>query len=216
MDNYRSHSHILSLPSRLFYHDELRVQADNSLTHTFCQWKELPTQGVPLIFHGVRGEDLREGNSPSWFNPMETVEVVKYLQNILKNDEINITTDDIGIITPYRKQVEKIRLLIDRLGIDEVKIGSVEEFQGQERQVIIISTVRSNEELIGFDKKHTLGFLSNPKRFNVAITRAQALLIIVGNPHVLMQDTHWKSLINYCVEVGAYVGCDLPPSSLDL
>ncbi|XP_053377782.1 RNA helicase Mov10l1-like [Mercenaria mercenaria] len=216
VDNYRSHRNILSLPSKLFYHNELKEQADSGLTHTFSQWKELPTQGVPVIFHGVRGEDLREGNSPSWFNAMETVQVVRYLQNVLKDDSIQITCDDIGVITPYRKQVEKIRLLVNKLGMDEVKVGSVEEFQGQERQVIIISTVRSNEEMIGFDERHTIGFLSNPKRFNVAITRAQALLIIIGNPYVLMQDIYWKSLINYCVEVGAYVGCDLPPTSLDL
>lgn len=76
--------------------------------------------------------------------------------------------------------------------------------------------VRSNEDLVGFDQRHTLGFVSNPKRFNVAVTRAQALLIIVGNPYVLIQDLYWKSLLNYCVEVGAYIGCDLPPTSLDL
>ena len=53
--------------------------------------------------------------------------------------------------------------------------------------VFISVQVRSNENMIGFDRRHTLGFLSNPKRFNVAITRAQALLIVIGNPHVLYQ-----------------------------
>lgn len=53
--------------------------------------------------------------------------------------------------------------------------------------MIIISTVRSSAEHIESDLKHNLGFLRNPKRFNVAVTRAQALLIIVGNPHVLAQ-----------------------------
>ncbi|KAL4226058.1 hypothetical protein ACF0H5_014046 [Mactra antiquata] len=216
VDNYRSHKDILSLPSRLFYNDELIVKADPRLTHTFCKWNGLPVKHSPVIFHGVRGEDFREGNSPSWFNPMETVEVVKYLQSVLHDDNIQISCDDIGVITPYRKQVEKIRLLVDKLGMDEIKVGSVEEFQGQERQVIIISTVRSNEDLIGFDEHHTLGFLSNPKRFNVAITRAQALLIVIGNPFILTQDKYWRDLITYCVELGAYRGCDLPPTSLDL
>ena len=45
--------------------------------------------------------------------------------------------------------------------------------------------VRSNESLVGVDVRHSVGFLSNPKRFNVAITRAQALLVVIGNPHVL-------------------------------
>ena len=56
--------------------------------------------------------------------------------------------------------------------------------------MIIISTVRSNADHIGFDLKHNLGFLDNPKRFNVAVTRAQALLIIVGNPSVLGRDAN--------------------------
>jgi superfamily I DNA and/or RNA helicase len=55
--------------------------------------------------------------------------------------------------------------------------------------------------MIGFDKMHTIGFLSNPKRFNVAITRAQALLIVIGNPYVLIQVNKWllQEIINrYC------------------
>ncbi|KAK3587543.1 hypothetical protein CHS0354_004830 [Potamilus streckersoni] len=216
VDNYRSHSAILSLPSQLFYHDELIVQAERQLTQTFVGWKELPNPNVPVIFHGIRGDDVREGDSPSWFNPVETVQVVCYLQTVLQDPSFKIRPDDIGVITPYRKQVEKIRLLINKLGMDMMKVGSVEEFQGQERPVIIISTVRSNEDLIGFDQKHSLGFLSNPKRFNVSITRAQALLVIIGNPYVLMQDVYWKALIEYCVKNGAYKGCDLPLSSFHL
>ncbi|XP_065937840.1 RNA helicase Mov10l1 [Magallana gigas] len=208
VDNYRSHPAILTLTSKLFYYDELKEKADRALTHSLCQWTGLPRVGFPVIFHGVRGEDLREGNSPSWFNPAEVVQVVRYLQGV--QTEQSVAPDDIGIITPYRKQVEKIRLLIDKLGMERVKVGSVEEFQGQQRKVIIISTVRANERMIGFDKKHTLGFLSNPKRFNVAISRAQALLVIVGNPYVLAQDKYWQVLIQYCIENGGYCGCDIP------
>lgn len=208
--NYRSHSSLLQLPSELFYSNELQVKAEKQLTHSLCGWKSLPNKTVPIIFHGIRGEDLREGNSPSWFNPFETVQVVRYLQGLLADYSCYLTEDDIGIITPYRKQVEKIRLLMSHLGRDNVKIGSVEEFQGQERKAIIISTVRANEDFIEFDKQHTLGFLSNPKRFNVCITRAQALLIIVGNPYVLMHDNYWLALLKQCIENHAYVGCELP------
>jgi len=151
---------------------------------------------------------LREGNSPSWFNPAEVVEVVKYVQEVVSFPDITI--GDIGIITPYRKQVEKIRLLLEGVNLEGVKVGSVEEFQGQERQVIIISTVRSNESYVTFDQRHTLGFLSNPKRFNVAITRAQSLLVIIGNPHILCMDPYWCALVQYCVAHSAYRGCELP------
>ena len=53
----------------------------------------------------VQGEDMREGNSPSWFNPQEAVLVMKYLQSVVNNGFYALTFDDIGIITPYRKQV---------------------------------------------------------------------------------------------------------------
>jgi len=72
---------------------------------------------------------------------VEAVQVVKYLQALKSSDKLSIKLCDVGIITPYRKQVEKTRLLLASVGLDEVKVGSVVEFQGQERLVIIISTV---------------------------------------------------------------------------
>ncbi len=59
--------------------------------------------------------------------------------------------------------------------------------EGEAQRISLSSQVRSRESLVKFDVRHNLGFLSNPKRFNVAITRAQALLVVVGNPHVLAQ-----------------------------
>lgn len=187
VNNYRSHPAVLKLPSAVFYHDELQPCADVNMRESLSHWEKLPCKGFPVLFHGLKGEDLREGNSPSWFNPVEAVQVMKYLQSLRSDEKFPLKLTDIGVITPYRKQVEKLRLLLDRLGLGEVKVGSVEEFQGQERLAIIISTVRSDESLVGVDVRHSVGFLSNPKRFNVAITRAQALLVVVGNPHVLCQ-----------------------------
>lgn len=134
---------------------------------------------------------MREGNSPSWFNPVEAVQVssaspppshslspsslhtsftfqvVRYVQSLKDNYTYAPKLEDIAIITPYRKQasptkfsplflppfftsiftppfslqVEKIRQLLCSVGVEAVRVGSVEEFQGQERQAIIISTV---------------------------------------------------------------------------
>ncbi|XP_009956297.1 PREDICTED: putative helicase Mov10l1, partial [Leptosomus discolor] len=205
--NYRSHSALLALPSKLFYHKELEVCADTSVVTSLLHWGKLPRKGFPLIFHGIRGSETREGRSPSWFNPAEAVRVMQYCCQLAKNAAVSVT--DIGVITPYRKQVEKIRLLLRSIDLADIKVGTVEEFQGQEYTVIILSTVRSREGLFDDDNQY-LGFLSNPKRFNVAITRAKALLIVVGNPHVLVKDACFCALLEYSLVNRVYVGCDLP------
>lgn len=92
------------------------------------------------------------------------------------------------------------------------KVGSVEEFQGQERMMMILSTVRSNMKLIQKDVTHSLGFVASPRRLNVALTRGRALLIIIGDPHLLSFDNYWRTVLTYCVKRNAYIGCDLPLS----
>lgn len=91
----------------------------------------------------------------------------------------------------------------------------MEEFQGQERSVILISTVRSSQSFVQLDLDFNLGFLKNPKRFNVAVTRAKALLIVVGNPLLLGHDPDWKAFLEFCKENGGYTGCPFP-AKLDL
>ncbi|XP_055108827.2 RNA helicase Mov10l1 isoform X1 [Symphalangus syndactylus] len=208
--NYRSHEALLTLPSRLFYHRELEVCADPTVVTSLLGWEKLPKKGFPLIFHGVRGSEVREGKSPSWFNPTEAVQVLRYCCLLAQSISSQVSASDIGVITPYRKQVEKIRILLRNVDLMDIKVGSVEEFQGQEYLVIIISTVRSNEDRFE-DDRYFLGFLSNSKRFNVAITRAKALLIVLGNPHVLVRDPCFGALLEYSITNGVYMGCDLPP-----
>ncbi|XP_009874106.1 PREDICTED: putative helicase Mov10l1, partial [Apaloderma vittatum] len=207
--NYRSHSALLALPSKLFYHKELEVCADPSVVTSLLHWRKLPRKEFPLIFHGVRGNETREGHNPSWFNPTEAVQVMQYCCHLAKNENTAVSVTDIGVITPYRKQVEKIRFLLRSIDLADIKVGTVEEFQGQEYKVIILSTVRSHEGVFS-DEKRYLGFLCNPKRFNVAITRAKALLIVVGNPHVLVKDPCFCALLEYSLMNRVYVGCDLP------
>ncbi|XP_014748939.1 PREDICTED: putative helicase MOV-10 [Sturnus vulgaris] len=218
--NYRSHEAILRIPNELFYDNELKVckRDGRDIQNLYCTWEELPKKGFPIIFHGVCGEDQREAKSPSFFNTAEIEVVVHYLKKLLlsqgKGSCPAVSPKEIGIISPYRKQVEKIRKAITSLdpdlrklpAVSHLKVGSVEEFQGQERQVILISTVRSCSTYLQFDQTFRLGFLKNPKRFNVAITRAKALLIVVGNPTVLSKDQHWHRFLRYCQEQGGYTG----------
>ncbi|XP_039368429.1 RNA helicase Mov10l1 isoform X3 [Mauremys reevesii] len=200
LKNYRSHSTLLALPSKLFYHKELEVCADSSVVTSLLGWEKLPRKGFPLIFHGMRGTETREGHNPSWFNPTEAVQVMRYCCLLAKHVNNAVSMTDIGVITPYRKQVEKIRFLLRNVDLMDIKVGSVEAFQGQEYLVIILSTVRSNEGSFD-DDRYYLGFVSNAKRFNVAITRPKALLIV---------DPCFSALLEYSLENGVYVGCDLP------
>nr|XP_014347304.1 PREDICTED: putative helicase MOV-10 [Latimeria chalumnae] len=216
--NYRSHPAILKMPNELFYERELQEFAEKMISHSYCNWEYLQKKNFPIIFHGVLGEDQREGNSPSFFNIQEIEIVLSYLRKLLltqgKKGLSKISPKDIGIIAPYRKQVEKFKVAIKSLDKDlknisdikELKVGSVEEFQGQERRVILISTVRSCLDYVKLDEDFNLGFLKNPKRFNVAMTRAKALLIVVGNPIVLSKDEIWRKFIRYCSDAGGYTG----------
>jgi hypothetical protein len=209
--NFRSHEELLHLPNELFYEGELEAYADPTLRNCCLQWDGLPNPRVPMLFHGIEGKDDREGNSPSWFNADEAIQVLRYVESLLRMRQNPLQQEHIGVITPYNKQMQKISKLLKGQDLGGVKVGSTELFQGQERRVIIISTVRSNKDFIGFDAKHSLGFLDNPKRFNVALTRACSLLIIVGNPSVLAPDPHWGKLLRTCIEKNAYTGVPPPP-----
>ncbi|XP_071725459.1 probable RNA helicase SDE3 [Rutidosis leptorrhynchoides] len=205
--NYRCHEHILSLPSRLFYKGELIPCKEDDTLHPLT-WKDiLPNPEFPVLFLGVQGVDEREGNNPSWFNRIEVSEVVETIMSLI---EKGIKSQDIGVITPYRQQVLKISMALENFVASDIKVGTVESFQGQEREVIIISTVRSTIKHNETDKRHCLGFLSNPRRFNVAITRARSLLIAIGNPHIICKDEHWNKLLWHCVDNDSYKGCFLP------
>lgn len=180
--NYRCRPEILHLPSTLFYDGELIACKDES---SFLEPPAdfLLNNDFPILFIGIQGCDEREGNNPSWFNRIEASKVGEVIEKLMEGGKL--AQEDIGIITPYRQQVLKLRKALEILGMFDIKVGSVEQFQGQERQVILVSTVRSTVRHKEFDRVHCLGFLSNPKRFNVAVTRAISLLIIVGNPHII-------------------------------
>jgi hypothetical protein len=225
--SYRCRQEILAVPNELFYNGELAPALSERMLgayQKYADWSALPRSHFPVWLRGVSGQEAREGSSPSWFNIAEVEVIVDSISRLLA-DVPHITTKDIAVISPYKKQVEKIRKVFAAMGdvsnltngdtaqpfsLRDVQVGSCEHMQGQERRVVIISTVRSSTDHLDFDVKYSIGFLANPKRFNVAVTRAQALLIVVGNPRVLASDKSWSQFLWYCVDSGAYSGCDLP------
>ncbi|EAU82902.2 RNA helicase [Coprinopsis cinerea okayama7 len=209
--NFRSHESILKFPNEKFYSGDLQPCANPATINAYLKSSFLPKNPkFPVVFHSVSGKDDREASSPSFFNVDEVLTVKDYVRRLKENRSVRISDNEIGIITPYHAQCLKIRASL-RSVADGIKVGSVEEFQGQERKVIIISTVRSSKEFVDYDVRHTLGFVASPRRFNVAVTRAQALLIVVGNPQVLGLDPLWRSFLNYVYLNDGWTGSiDIP------
>lgn len=153
------------------------------------------------------------------------------LHNKKGEDDHSLSRSDIGIITPYKGQVELItRLLMkDPIFIEAGKrdvteagedartqvagglnVASVDGFQGREKEVILFSAVRSNEEgqvrssFLPFSKLQ-IGFLSDWRRLNVALTRAKRGIVIIGNLHTLRRDQHWNQWIKYMMSKDAII-----------
>jgi superfamily I DNA and/or RNA helicase len=111
-----------------------------------------------------------------------------------------IAGDDISVISPYAKQVHLIRTelaatSLTRIAAQNIRVGTVDSFQGQETGVVIFSAVRSNP-------LNELGFLRDRRRLCVAITRARRGLILVGDAKVLKSCRHWAALLASCEERG--------------
>lgn len=212
--NYRSLPSILHIYNTLFYSSDLiaEVSATESKEAKLVEHLKdiLPGDneaGFGVFFHGIRGDNKRYGDSPSWCNPQEAGQVFYFVKSLY---EKGVKPADIGIITPYTQQVRCLRRLFENLELEKPKIGSVEEFQGQERQIIVISTVRSTSKLFDDDRKFQLGFVRSKKRMNVAVSRARSVLIIFGNPHLLQKDDNWKYVIKYCNSNKTITGVELP------
>ncbi|KAG9001266.1 hypothetical protein FRB93_012193 [Tulasnella sp. JGI-2019a] len=204
--NFRSHEAILDFPNDQFYAGKLEVHGDRQVINRFLSSTVLPNPKFPVVFHGVAGMDDRSPDSPSYFNDAEIKVVAEYVERLLADRGKPTTSSDIGVIAPYRAQSSKLRAQFRARAHMGLKVGSVEEYQGQERDMIILSTVRTDRERVTYDLRHTLGFLVNPRRLNVAITRAKSLLIIVGDPIVLSLDPLWRKLLNYIHLNGGWTG----------
>ncbi|KAF8598183.1 P-loop containing nucleoside triphosphate hydrolase protein [Ceratobasidium sp. AG-I] len=206
LQNYRSHPAILNYSNHVFYDNELEYRADPALTGSLLRFPELPTEGFPIIFHNICGENLREAKSPSFFNIEEATVVNHYVSKLLDDRRFRLEPSQIGVITPYRQQCSKIKKLLQAGRHGGVDVRVTEDWQGQERRVIIISAVRSDPELLEEGAAQFLGFVSSWRRTNVALTRAQALLIVIGNAPILELDPIWYFFMRFVHDSGGWAG----------
>ena len=183
---YRMHPSISDFPNNRFYDGKLEDGVDRSDREAPAGmlW---PDWDAPLAFLPVEGEELLSPDGASKENSVEASWVVKILMGLIEEGGLEISS--IGIITPYAGQVRAIRDMIPE-SMQDVEVRTVDGYQGREKDVIIFSSVRSNPD-------GNVGFLSDRRRLNVALTRSRRGLIVVGNPETLRHDDNWRAWIDH-------------------
>ncbi|KXS20010.1 P-loop containing nucleoside triphosphate hydrolase protein [Gonapodya prolifera JEL478] len=224
--NYRSHPVILMEPSRIFYSDTLIPCANPNDTLSLLKWEGLPNPQLPLVFYGVRGEDEAMDVNDSWWNEAEVAAVVECVESLLlvSADERKgsakgkqtgkVHPEHFGVIAPFREQVRRIRQVLRSKKLAGVNVGTVEDYQGMERRIVVLSCVRVREKYANEDKKRGVGVVLpgtwDGRRLNVALTRAKELLVVIGDPHMWKRDKHWSDLLQFALRNNLYRGAPLP------
>lgn len=201
---YRMPELIMGFSSKYFYHNGLKA-AENTFQHFLAK-------GEPVLeFIDTAGSgysEQQEEESLSTFNLEEARFSLRYLENLIKRigiAEIKTQQWNIGLIAPYRAQVRRFNELVFesyefpnlRSFSELLTIDSIDGFQGQERDIIVISLVRSNA-------KGEIGFLADTRRMNVALTRAKRKLIVVGDSATLSIHPFYNSFFDYIDANGCY------------
>jgi regulator of nonsense transcripts 1 len=188
---YRMHPCLSEFPSNMFYEGSLQngVTTEERVRPLLdFPW---PVFETPMMFHCSYGQEEISSSGTSYLNVTEAAFVEKCVTRFLKS---GIKPHQIGIITPYEGQRAYITQYMQFNGAlkkdlyKSIEVASVDAFQGREKDYIIVSCVRSNEHL-------GIGFLTNAKRLNVALTRAKYGLVVVGNPKMLSKHPLWYQLL---------------------
>ena len=208
---YRMHEDIMRFSSRWFYHDEIESAPE-------VGQRGILRLDTPIVWFDTSAcdfkEDLRE-ETMSRVNPREAELLVErlcaYIQEISRERVIDERID-FGLISPYKAQVRYIRRLIKQSDFlkplrKQITVHTVDGFQGQERDVIMISLVRANEE-------GKIGFLSDLRRMNVAMTRARMKLMILGEASTLTRHPFYKALYTYISEKGKVIEIPAKPEDV--
>ena len=193
---YRMHEQIMQFSSNRFYNGSLT--ADESVrTHLLTDLPTIDAARVddsPVLFIDTAGagwEDQLEPNGLSRLNPNEGKLV---LEQVAALCEAGLSPGDIAVIAPYAAQVRWLR---QHAEYDQLEIDTVDGFQGREKEAVVMCTVRSNN-------KGDVGFLSDARRMNVALTRARRKLVVIGDSGTLGADDFFTQLLQWFESVGAY------------
>ncbi|KAL7982028.1 hypothetical protein Chor_001085, partial [Crotalus horridus] len=180
---YRCHPVIAAITNELFYEGIMLNGISETDRSPLLDW--LPT----LCFYNVNGSEQIEADN-SFYNMAESFFIVKLIQSLIAS---RVDGSMIGVITLYKSQMSKIRNLfgaihMDAAQIKSVQVSTVDAFQGAEKEIIVLSCVRTRQ----------VGFIDSEKRVNVALTRGKRHLLIVGNLNCLRKNKLWGSVIQHC------------------
>ncbi|XP_053208693.1 DNA-binding protein SMUBP-2-like [Panonychus citri] len=189
---YRMHQKIMEWSSKSFYSNKLTAHqsVENQSMSEISNLTDCP----PLLLIDTAGCDMPEldlEEEESKGNEHEADIAASYVTYLITN---GVKPEHIGIITPYNLQVELIRLRLNEKH-PGVEIRSVDGFQGREKEVIILSLVRSNEN-------KSTGFLCEYRRINVAVTRAKKHLVVICDSDTVTAEKHISSLVDYLNDNG--------------
>ncbi len=204
---YRMHEYIMNFSNQKFYKENLK--ADETVKNALLSFDtDEVLLNKPFEFVDTAGCGYTEITNPeslSISNPEEAHLLIKHLKLLLeqylqKNRSENKI--NMGIISPYKEQVQYLTTKINedeelKMYLPQIAIKTVDGFQGQEKDVIYISLVRSNEN-------KEIGFLNDIRRMNVALTRAKKKLVIMGDSATLSNHTFYKDFLDYAESIGAY------------
>ena len=189
---YRMHPCLSNFPSMTFYEGSLQngISKQERILEGFrFKW---PAQEKPMFFyHSISNEEI-SASGTSFLNRTEAMNIEQVVTAFFN---AGLRPEQIGIITPYEGQRAFILSYMSKQGqldptlYKEIEVASVDSFQGREKDFILLSCVRSNEA-------SGIGFLNDPRRLNVALTRAKYGLVIFGNARVLAKHDLWNNLLN--------------------
>ena len=195
---YRMHPILSEFPSNMFYEGSLQngvTESDRQLRHmpgyTGKDEFPWPIKSKPMFFWSVAGMEEISASGTSYLNRTEASYVEKIVTHLLK---MGVESSQIGVITPYDGQKKYVQEHMRRSGslaasvYEAIEVNSVDAFQGREKEIMLVSCVRSSES-------QGIGFLSDPRRLNVALTRARVGLVLLGNPRVLSKNPLWAALL---------------------
>lgn len=199
-EQYRMHAHIMGYSAQHFYQNKLTAH------HTVANHL-IDSSDTALTFIDTAGcgyDEIQQGTST--YNPEEAAFLFRHLELVVENIVANTKLahfPTIGILSPYKEQVLQLQELLLHVPAllpyrDKISVNTIDSFQGQERDIMYISLTRSNQD-------NTIGFLSDVRRMNVAMTRARKKLVVIGDSATLSVHPFYAEFISYAEALNSWV-----------